>query len=298
MKVTLAFRKASPHYVTGAAAVVQVGPKWQQVTIRGDVRTLFEMTRIAHDELKAIRPDNQILSPNITIHGVALLDEFLGMGGGKYVDIISWHHYPTAQPELSLPAITAVPDVMRRHSALDKPLWNTEGKPGGDPAVADQAGVPKQLSDDDARAAVARAYLIQWAYGVRRFCWYIWDEAEQVACVKLSRSTRDSTKPDYAALTPTGEAYTTVAQWLIGSCMLSKQIDQTGESQRWILEISRGGGYRGWIVWQMEGTSEFKMPLQWGVQQARRLDGGQATTTQGQIAIGAVPMLLENKVAP
>ena len=54
----------------------------------GDAKTLCEMTRIAREELKALSPDHQILSPNITIHGVALLDEFLAAGGGRYVDII------------------------------------------------------------------------------------------------------------------------------------------------------------------------------------------------------------------
>ena len=146
--------KAEPHFYSGTANPPQNwktgvstcghGPafsdrvRWWEIwneadqghQYHGDVCTIYEMTRIAHEELKAIRPDNSILSPNITSFGVAFLDEFLEMGGGRFVDVISWHHYPPLCPENSLPTIEAVRDVLRRHHVQDKPLWNTEGKPG------------------------------------------------------------------------------------------------------------------------------------------------------------------------
>ncbi len=211
------------------------------------------------------------------------------------MDVISWHHYPEEEPELSLPATVAVRDVMRRHSTLDKPLWNTEGKVGGDPNIGDPKDHRQAPTDERARAAVARAYLTQWAMGVRLFCWYIWDEADHVVCIKLSRSTSASAKPDYALLTPAGEAYKKIAQWLVGARMVSKQIDPAGQGQRWVIEISREGGYRGWIVWQTQGTSNYPVPKPWSVRQVRQLDGARAPAAQDRIGIGPVPVLLENQ---
>ena len=182
----------------------------------GDVKTIYEMTRIAHEELKAIRSDNLILSPNITVGGLDFLDEFLKMGGGRYTDVISWHHYPTLYPEDSLPAIEAVRDVLRRNNALDKPLWNTEGKPGGNPGTPGDTASMQGYSEETACAAVARTHLVQWAYGVRVFCWYMFDEKANRPCVQLSQSTPGAKKPDYAVLTPEGRTYNAIARLVDG----------------------------------------------------------------------------------
>jgi hypothetical protein len=262
----------------------------------GDVRTIYEMTRIAHDELKAIRPDNLILSPNITSFGVAFLDEFLGMGGGRFVDVISWHHYATLRPEDSLPAIEAVRDVLRRHNVQDKPLWNTEGKPGGDPGIPGAEGGKESVSSEVACAAVARTHLIQWAYGIRVFCWYMFDEAPSQVCIRLSRSTAKTGKPDYAALTPAGKTYSELARWLIGTRMVTKTVEQSlTKGQRWTLEVARDSGYRGRIVWDTVGSAEAAIPSEWGVRQVRSLDGAPARSAGRRVTVGLLPLLLENQ---
>jgi hypothetical protein len=260
------------------------------------VRTIYEMTRIAHEELKAIRPDNLILSPNITSIGVAFLDEFLGMGGGRFVDVISWHHYATLRPEDSLPAIEAVRDVLRRHHVQDKPLWNTEGSPGRDLGIAGAEGSKEPISSEVARAAVARTHLIQWAYGIRVFCWYMFDEAPDQVCIHLSRSTAAMGKPDYAALTPAGETYNEVARWMIGARMLRKTVEQSpAQGQRWTIEIARDGNYRGWILWDTADNAEMTIPNEWGVRQIRSLDGTPARSAGRRVTVGPLPLLLENQ---
>jgi hypothetical protein len=259
------------------------------------VKTIYEMTRIAHEELKAIRPDNLILSPNITSEGVAFLDEFLEMGGGRFVDVISWHHYATLHPEDSLPAIEAVRDVLRRHNVQDKPLWNTEGKPGN----ADAQERREPVSDALARAAVARTHLVQWAYGIRVFCWYMFDEDDRQVCIKLSRSTDKTHKPDYAALTPAGETYNELARWLIGARMVAKTVEQSStKGQRWTIEVARDDGYRGWIVWDTGGSAEAMIQSEWGVRQVRALDGAPPRSAGRPVTVGPLPLLLERPAEP
>jgi hypothetical protein len=273
---------------------------WNEADIvqhyRGDVTTMCEMARIAHEELKAIHPDNQILSPNITSIGVGFLDNFLLAGGGRYVDIISWHHYAPLRPEDSLPSIEAVRHVMRRHG-IDKPLWNTEGKPGGNPGTLGDEGTKEPPPDDMARAAVARTHLVQWAYGVRVFCWYMYDESADQVCIRLSKSTEGAAKPDFALLTPAGETYNELTRWLVGARMISKTVvDSPTGGQRWAIQIQRENGYQGSIVWDTQAASHFIVPVEWDVHRIRRLDGAPsvAVPSSRRVSVGPLPILLDN----
>lgn len=263
----------------------------------GDVKTMCAMTRIAHEELKAIRPDNLVLSPNITSVGSAFLDEFLGLGGGRFVDVISWHNYPTLSPETSLAPLEAVRDVMRRHHVLDKPLWNTEGKPGGDPGTSGAEGDRESVADHAARAAVARAHLVQWAYGVRLFCWYMFDESPDQVCIRLSRPSPGAVRFDYALTTSAGETYNELTRWLVGRRVVAKTVDQSPDgAQRWILEIAGDRDYRGWVVWTTQGTAEAVLAPGGEARTIRTLDGTPPRPARQRVNAGPLPLLLDNEV--
>ena len=151
------------------------------------------------------------------------------------------------------------------------------------------------VSAEVARAAVARTHLIQWAYGVSVFCWYMFDEAPNQVCIRLSRSTAKTLKPDYAALTPAGETYNEVARWLIGARMVGKTVEQSPtKGQRWTIEVARDSGYRGWIVWDTAGSAEVMLPIEWGVRQVRSLDGTPPHSVGRRVTVGLLPLLLEN----
>ena len=87
----------------------------QSHQFNGTVEELLDMTKTAAEELKRSDPENLISSPNITAYGLGLLDRFLDLGGGAFVDYVSWHYYPTTVPENSLPLIVALRDVLKRH---------------------------------------------------------------------------------------------------------------------------------------------------------------------------------------
>ena len=44
----------------------------------------------------------------------------------------------------------------------------------------------------------------------------MYDEAPDQVCIRLSRSSGTTGKPDYASLTPAGETYNELARWLLG----------------------------------------------------------------------------------
>jgi hypothetical protein len=93
------------------------------------------------------------------------------------------------------------------------------------------------------RLAPAWAENIQWAYGIRVFCWHMFDEDDGQVCIKLSRSTDKTHKPDYAALTLARETYNALARWLIGSRTVAKAVEQSStQGERWTVEIARHGG--------------------------------------------------------
>ena len=55
--------------------------------------------------------------------------------------------------------------------------------------------------EEEALGAVARSYLVQWAFGIRQFSWYAWDiyYDEAIDFVQLSYSI---TPHDFAGITP------------------------------------------------------------------------------------------------
>lgn len=258
---------------------------WNEANYRGfykgGLATLCELTRIASQELKAINPKNTILSPSFTTSGMVMMDDFLERGCGEYVDILSWHLYPSYPPERSLASIEAVMDVVRRHGLQHtKPVWNTEG--AVEYGSADTAAVGP--------AAVARIYLIQWAYGIRQFSWYMWDDDPDEGRVVLHDSP-DATKPKPPS--PAGIAYREVANWLVGRKMISKLVEPSASgSDRWQLTISRGK-YRGWTLWDTGGTSTFTVPEAWGATTIRTLDGKQRPLVGSTLQLGITPILLE-----
>lgn len=245
----------------------------------GDLGALRTLTDSAAATLHAIDPQNRLLSPNFT--GPEALADFLRAGGGDHVDIISWHHYLGRRPEEMVPEIIGVRDVMALYGVDDKPLWNTEG------AVSFMDGLAVPMAEQ--AAAVARAYLVQWSFGVENFNWYCWDihAGWSSDFVDLSWSM---TPGQYDGTTEAGQAYARTAQWLKGATMGTRAVD----NGTWVIGLSRPGGYQGRVVWHPDGPTAFDVPVAWDILQVRDLSGGTTAFGGGSLAIGTSPLLLEN----
>lgn len=245
----------------------------------GTMEDLVQLTDSAAATLRALDPANLILSPNFT--GPERLANFLELGGANAVDAISWHHYPSRRPEEMVPEIIGMRHLMAFHGLEDKPLWNTEG------AVSFMNGLV--LPEEEQAAAVARAYLVQWSFGVSNFNWYAWDihAGWSSDFVDLSYSIVPG---QYDGNTAAGLAYAHTAQWLTGATMVQRSVtDGT-----WVIGLARPGGVQAWVVWHPDGPAVFDVPLAWNIGHVHDLSGGTTSFGGGMLTIGIAPLLLES----
>jgi len=236
----------------------------------GTVTQMVQMARVAWKELKAIDPDNVVLSPNVTHAGLGWLDEYFSFGGGAFADIISYHCYQPSTPEYAIASYAAVRDVVRSHGLGDKPIWNTEG--------AVESKTP--LSENEAMGSVARAYLVQWAQGIRNFNWYCWD----IHWPGGANLSKDLTE---AELAPGGIAYRTVVGWLTGA----KMVRRTVAVNTWTVELQLADGITAIVAWTTQGEAQVRLPNGWTVAMREDLQGRISAVGAGTAAIGPAPAL-------
>lgn len=235
----------------------------------GTITQMVQMARVAWEELKAIDPQNQILTPNITQAGLGWLDDYLTAGGGAYADIVSYHNYPPATPECAVAGYAAVQDIVRAHGLTRKPIWNTEG------AIEAKT----VFTEEDAMGVVARTYLVQWAQGIRNFNWYCWD----IHWPGGANLSQDLLR---AELAPGGKAYRTVARWLVGSTLLQRRV----EGSTWLLDLQEASGQRVRIAWTTQGTATITLPATWNAWGYETLRGETSSLPHATPTIGSAPL--------
>lgn len=267
---------------------------WNEVNVRdfysGSVETMVTLTREAYRILKAVDPDNRLVSPSVVGGGrdPLWLDEFLQKGGGRYIDIVGYHFYvPKGAPETAIPLIRQVQGIMAKHRIGDKPLWNTEtgwliqnNEQRIEPGSYD-ANIWKVLDQNDAAAYLARALIVSWAAGVRRFYWYSWDGG-----------TMGLIEPNSKNMKPPGRAFGTVVRWLEGGRM--RECGRQGPV--WVCAIAGREGSGAHIVWtEAESPVPFRVPSTWGASEIELLDGTKRRLEPGRsdtISVSALPMRL------
>jgi hypothetical protein len=176
-------------------------------------------------------------------------------------------------PEMMLPLIESVQNLLKHYRQGDKPLWNTETG----------WSEPKPFPPTQAVDYVSRSYILNWASGVSRLYWYAWDNDWWVS---LALTEEDKLTP-----TTAGVAYGELQKWLVGAHMTSCSSD---DRQTWICQLDRNDDYEGWIVWNPSRTVNFRIPQRWKVQQARDLAGEVTSLLDtSQIEVSSTPRLLE-----
>ena len=250
---------------------------WNEPNVKrywsGSAEQMVEMTRQAHDIIKSIDPSALIVSPSaVGENGLLWLSSFLNGGGGHYVDVIGFHFYVfPAEPEAMVPLIHSVEAIMRGYGIGDKPLWDTE---------AGWARPSPFPSDEMAAAYLTRAYLLNWASGVRRFYWFSWDNHGWVAL--------RTTEADSETLTPAGSAFAVTQNWLTGAVMnwCEQDVDQT-----WTCQL-RDRGMNKWIVWNPEKSTCRAIPTGWAVRTVIPLLMEAHPAGADCLEIGPTPQLL------
>ena len=272
---------------------------WNEVNVpgfySGNVETMVALTRETYLILKAIDPENKLVSPSVVgniSEASPWLDEFLKKGGGQYIDIIGYHFYvPQGRPEVMIPLIKQVLNVMKVHGISDKPLWNTEtgwlirsNEQDFAPGSYDKSW--QVLDYDKAPAYLARALIIAWASGVQRFYWYAWDNA--VMGLIEPKSKRSKTA---------AQGYATVVRWLEGASKVSCMKQAT----TWGCSLIDTDGVNTHIIWsESDSNVAFNIPLDWKAEKIESLDGSQRniqSNSSRAILISGHPVrLLPSKV--
>lgn len=240
----------------------------------GSVDQMLTLTKEASAIVHGLDPKAVVVSPSATAdYGIPWLVEFLKRGGGQFVDVIGYHFYVspnTKQPEEMLPVIQRVRQVMSESGLGNKPLWNTE------------TGwlAPAQFASEEVAAGfLARAFILGWAAGLQRFYWYAWDN-RSLAIVTYKEAEH--------RVTPAGNAYKVIQQWLIGASMDSCK-ENTDHS--WTCQLNRSG-QKQWIVWNPQGICKFEVPGTWHVKSATSLREDASSLQGSSIEIGPAPILL------
>jgi hypothetical protein len=250
-------------------------------SMENSVEAMVEMARIAYTTIKSIDPEATVVSspPTGPDTGIAWLTKFLGAGGGQYADVIAYHAYcfPCSAEQMGN-------DVARVRGIVDtyapgKPLWDTE------------AGWHNQaFTDDEAAATVARAYLLNWANGAERFYFYSWDN-DNWTSVKLTNAVNQNGQHYILGTTSAAAAYDQVHGWIVGA-KVSCGAWQPG---MWKCELTRGGGYHGYVLWTTGGSQSIALPDTWHVTQSRNLAGDAAPmAAKSMVQVGIQPVLYES----
>jgi hypothetical protein len=245
--------------------------------IIGTPERMLTLAKEAYATLKQVDPNIKVVSPApVNPNGIDWLDRYLELGGGQYADIIGYHFYVRKRPETMLKMILPVKDVMRKYGVSDKPLWNTESgwirNPLTDPIDPVQ----------QAPGFAARAYILNWAAGVKRFYWYAWDDD--------GGDSVPFTEEDEATTTISAHAYAEVQKWLIGARMDSCERDDSGS---WVCKVTRESSGSGWILWNEDHSSKFDVPKSWQIQNCAKLSGERSPCGAGSVDVGEIPILLE-----
>jgi len=234
----------------------------------GGPSAMLPLAKIAYEALKAIDPANMVLTPNVTRAGLGWLDAYLAAGGGQYADVISFHRYPSPEPESDVPEYAAFQALAAAHGLADKPLWNTEGAVDHRVAAGDEVG------------AVARAWLVPWCQGVTLFAWYCWD-------IHWPDGPALGTSLTGPELSPAGRGLARLVTWVDGWTMTERVVSD----EVWQVTLRRGENTRH-LAWRRRGRAAWPPPPAWGRVRAEGLDGQPIAIGPDGLSLGAEPVLL------
>jgi hypothetical protein len=232
----------------------------------GTVPQLVDLTVEASKILKAVDPQNTVMSPAAYSEGY--LDLLLGQGIAPYVDVIGFHLYETP-PEQTGIGLANVRLVMAAHGVSSIPLWDTEGASGN-----------TKTSPKKAPAYIVRKFLTDLAFGSGRFDWYTWGTATDF-CV--------GTESKNHSTSAAGKAYGYLHAWLTGANLNQAAVDS---ANNWQIGLALANGDKGLIVWNPTKTSQFTLPKGFQLFEEDDIFGGTHAVTGQTVQVGEFPVLL------
>jgi hypothetical protein len=257
----------------------------------GSVGALVELAKATKQVLAEEDPAARVVSPAFVSDDLGLrrLAFFFKAGGGKHLDIVSFHYYVDI-PE-KIPVITRkLRNLLTTHQLDGLPIFNTESgftferrdlsvRPGARKGSFEDV-LPERLG----AAYVSRSLILGAGDAIRRFYWFNWDGEPPHPTMGLA-AARGS------IATPMTRAYQQTRNWLLGSVM------GPCEAQRGklvICDIKLKDGRNGWLAWatDREIVADLSSLLSTGHIERLLSDGKDTLQDSSRTNIGPEPILI------
>ena len=246
----------------------------------GTPEKMAELTKVAHDAIKAADPEALVVSPGVQVRDKGAADwlkAYFAAGAGDDVDAVGVHLDPfaTQAPEALLALATTARAQLEGTSASTKPLWNTSMSFGRSPRLgaADKA---VEIGGADGIGFPARASLMSLQSKVARAFWFAWDDRSTVGLYL----TDAQGKPTQA-----GTAYGQTYRWLVGSAF--RGCSKNGPQWTCTVSYPQRDGI---IMWSEGKDSPAKVPS--GALCLRTLGGGVQANPRATLSLTGSPILL------
>ena len=263
--------------------------------------SLLDLARSAYTIIKGNNSNNVVLSPNF-ISSKAASDFIYKCNGNYPFDVFSFHQYTDKRPENEIGVWYGYRNMLDNFGMNSMPMWNTEG--------SNTRGfeVPAAQHDiSESQGAVSRAFILQWAYGIKNFNWYFWEPYVHIDTVNpanndiwADKGTELSVKSSPIAI-PTisigGTAYKETVNWLVGKQMINKKVDI---NNTWTITLFNPTTTKNeFIVWNADNLPKsYTIPVAWGTGIKKRdLTGLETAITTSSISVNAAPILIVPSIA-
>ena len=259
---------------------------WNEPNLKGffsgSPELMVSLAQTAYRILKEIDPENLIVSPSSgggnEHDGPVWLDRYLKAGGGEYADIVGYHFYVIPEaPELMLPLIGKIQQIMTKHGVEGKRLWNTET---GWNIVGSKNPLGRGILDESTSADyLVRSFLLNRSAGVSRFYWYAWDNA------KMGLASDNGLVPKKKLIS----AFQQVVNWLVGARLFRCDL---GEGRTWDCYLLRKNNLESHILWS-DSMGYWILPSNWKGAKLSDLSGNTWKSLKRSFAVGSSPVLFE-----
>lgn len=289
-KAYLSFLRAVAQRYRGRITSYQV---WNEANIhifyRGSPASMAELTRRAKKVLDEVDPQAQLVGASTTIRRAGPVKPWYGQYVAALaerdwpVDVMSIHLYPKADEGVDTRAAYA---RFMKSWLADRgwrgPIWDTEVNYGD---RRDFAEVKVRIPQPRAAAWVARTYLDSLALGIDRVYWYSWSD-HLLGIDQVDART--------GAVTPAGQAFLTIQDWLDGAHWQGCQgelVHPTGQKGAvTTCDLTLADGSRGRILFSHGRSAAVKTPDR--ATSVCLLDGSCAAAPTGRLKVSASPVLV------
>lgn len=243
---------------------------------RGSVSEFVELAKIAYEEIKAANSEAIIIGPAITApYGLNFLEEFLFLGGSKYLDAISFHAYYSSNFEHTLAKVANIRETLRYYNLSHLPLWNTEGAPPYENAL-----INLNINEKVNEWTAAQGYLVMFGLGLENFTYYKWENKSY-----LSNLTDP---PFYRDLSIVGKNYAEIVSWLKNAQL--KDFNLIADN--YILEVFReDSNYV--ILWRNGEAKAFLKPDEWIIKKIKTGRDVWSDYDNNELLMSVEPMILK-----